>query len=1356
MIYEEFYIDGLEVDIKDVNIQTVRNTPYFGDLSKITQNTTLTITLPTTERNKAVMEYLNEHDAATDFPYKNHLANYIVDGVQMIRNGVISVLGDFEIQVVYGIDKTLYSTLNEKKLNEMEYTGLFVESSWLVDWNKGDGSTTKMFAPYKKYQYLNYIKGKRTSEVEIGGGIIYVKADVDPFFASDVDEMSQHPFVLASYILDAIGIVSGLPTDIFSKLKSRLTDIGLILPGNKDNYSKTITYTHSGNSFNSNKLFLGYGTFNGMFIKGNYDVLPQTGLMPFMEATIEFNLNLSITGSNNLQYVNSLLLVGSWFDPEIGAVKYDVLETIPHTSINSQYLTFTNVKVIYKVDATSFKYTAGISIMFGRATNKPLIYLLSYGSTISTTFKSEKSVYCFPDYLGNTFGRYNTVANLPEISALDFIKAICAYTGAFIGEDFDTYYLEQFKTNLTTGNVLNWSGRISNVVESEYKFNGSAQKNYIKFSNDENVADTKYILEVDDETLENEKDMFVLPFDSPYGGINKLSEFILYEQDVKGDETVDINTKSKVYFTLKLKPPYNEGDLWATVENRVTVYLLCTNSKEVNEDFERTDFITYPYRYTNGRFPSTPYVVGELAGVKGRAYICTFGRSSGTTQEGDFELYTEVNAKAVINSTILPPYNKGDIWIYSDNSGKTINRIANTSKSATEDYSDDDWDYTNNKQVFTQEEPTVPYFKGDTWYDSEKVYVANKDQFDAFDVDDWDLKIDSFKDYVDDFAKDSVYSPQEKKIHRVEWENRLKEKWELNTQATSFGITTEYTNFNSAFVALSTYLNGGTAWTTGIPLWLGTELTISQVITPSTFRAKWNDMYSTLAIVKNKIAQVAKEYDPFFIGGYNFIKNSNLAKGLVDGWTLENANNNEIVYNNGSNLPDGATHGYKFKPISGYGGIWYLRTALKIVAGKTYTLSFYVKADANCTMQYGDEGITRASISVTSTWQRVVQTFTASVSSNISFYSNSGSEYTYVTNFQLEAGSNVSDWNNNTDTKLSAFDYLAEAMTDEADFETVGGLALAKVILVRGSDTVIRGGFSGLETDDLLLWGGTYQDALDGVANVVIKKGGEFFLGGEQNRRKVEVTMQNLDTLENYIDRDMVGVTMYSISPKSNTILFKDVTINNYQVISELKLNGTSDSKEIVLSSDGILSLNLSTVQEIYENTEIQTINYLSSVWIRKIFDANGEPVSVYLYETSDQGSIEYDSQTPSNTIYGAKLVGSYYLEKGTYVIEAISKVIIPTYLIPTPPTNMNGAITASILWDSIGYTLSSSKTVLAANGFACVRDEYNYFYLSQAIGTQFLNGRGNMQWLSEDGTKGLRVTNEGVQKYNGSTWVTL
>lgn len=106
---------------------------------------------------------------------------------------------------------------------------------------------------------------------------------------------------------------------------------------------------------------------------------------------------------------------------------------------------------------------------------------------------------------------------------------------------------------------------------------------------------------------------------------------------------------------------------------------------------------------------------------------------------------------------------------------------------------------------------------------------------------------------------DNVLSAFEKPSERSRWNDIANEKSGITSQANTYGISTELTNYNNAFQSLATYLNNGTTWSTGVPIWLAdASLSTDTVIVGSTYRTNWNNYFSTRQTLLNAIYAKAK------------------------------------------------------------------------------------------------------------------------------------------------------------------------------------------------------------------------------------------------------------------------------------------------------------------------------------------------------------------------------------------------------------------------------------------------------------------------------------------------------------------
>jgi hypothetical protein len=124
-----------------------------------------------------------------------------------------------------------------------------------------------------------------------------------------------------------------------------------------------------------------------------------------------------------------------------------------------------------------------------------------------------------------------------------------------------------------------------------------------------------------------------------------------------------------------------------------------------------------------------------------------------------------------------------------------------------------------------------------------------------------------------DIAADSKLTPVEKQSVRAEWDTVYAERAGIRTQADGFSITAEKTAYDTAFQALGTYLNAGTAYTIGAtpPSWIADAgLSSTTDIVGATFRSNWAALYTARQALLNKIAaEAAKRADWANVSGAN-------------------------------------------------------------------------------------------------------------------------------------------------------------------------------------------------------------------------------------------------------------------------------------------------------------------------------------------------------------------------------------------------------------------------------------------------------------------------------------------------------
>ena len=191
------------------------------------------------------------------------------------------------------------------------------------------------------------------------------------------------------------------------------------------------------------------------------------------------------------------------------------------------------------------------------------------------TITTQKSFYYLTDETNYGIGRFDCIANLPDCTYMEYLQQLAIMSGGFISNDLDKdiriYYLDEIKSNLAAKNVYDWSGKIDIEKTGEYKFNSLAKKNYIKFNNSKDLTDRDTVIEITDDTIDVEKTLETLIFDSPLGAVDTKSEYILYEQDIK---EVTGDSANKTFLTETTVDdfetpdvPYKKGDVW--IENDI-------------------------------------------------------------------------------------------------------------------------------------------------------------------------------------------------------------------------------------------------------------------------------------------------------------------------------------------------------------------------------------------------------------------------------------------------------------------------------------------------------------------------------------------------------------------------------------------------------------------------------------------------------------------------------------------------------------------------------------------------------------------------------------------------------------------
>ncbi|MGG5759254.1 hypothetical protein ACQ3VF_26500, partial [Bacillus toyonensis] len=106
--------------------------------------------------------------------------------------------------------------------------------------------------------------------------------------------------------------------------------------------------------------------------------------------------------------------------------------------------------------------------------------------------------------------------------------------------------------------------------------------------------------------------------------------------------------------------------------------------------------------------------------------------------------------------------------------------------------------------------------------------------------------VDSALSSIADMSSDSLLTALEKRTLKKEWDTIVAEKPTLEAQATTYGITTEKTNFTNAYNTLNTFITP-----------LLSTLTTTSSADGNTLRTNFKNYYSTKALLLKKITDTA-------------------------------------------------------------------------------------------------------------------------------------------------------------------------------------------------------------------------------------------------------------------------------------------------------------------------------------------------------------------------------------------------------------------------------------------------------------------------------------------------------------------
>ena len=523
---EELYINGEAVDLKPDATTTLNyKSNLLGDISKITSSNSQTIQCPKTTRNRKIFDNPGAPAYVSDKRYNRYSARLVRNGIEIVRVGYAVLLSSsetYEIALYWGVMANFQAWVDKAaKLNELTGTEA-------LTWNANTTATT-----------LSQMKS-------IGYG--FAKYDCG---VSDTSLANFHPSATAWWILDKITKQAGFTFEMPSKYASALRAIAI----------PCLSRTASADSWNAEKLSgttLAMGAWRDDAQRSYFaliQVRSYTQILPIFQKDTVFSwypegllrriywTTFSTCGAQKMRIIyQDYAIVSSWCNDKT-VLTLDATKESDNTYRTAISFAIKGSSAGYYFDVDEVVDCSDFDSFFFRIDNLTEVdYTAGWEGTLEIIPQTEEMSYP---------SAFNIPCNLPEVTQIDFIKAICGMLGIFAVPDpanvnnLKFVSLDTLQEN--KAQACDWSDKFvrSNDDEpktTEYKINDYCRNNYFKYKEDDTVStNADGNLKIDSEVLDAEKTVITLPF-APSDG----STIRHYELDDDGTAVDTVQVKDRI------------------------------------------------------------------------------------------------------------------------------------------------------------------------------------------------------------------------------------------------------------------------------------------------------------------------------------------------------------------------------------------------------------------------------------------------------------------------------------------------------------------------------------------------------------------------------------------------------------------------------------------------------------------------------------------------------------------------------------------------------------------------------------------------------------------------------------------
>ena len=544
---QQLYIDGQLADIaEDTNVTFSIVSNLLTGAADFKGNRSLTIALPATVRNRSIINMAQVVQGGGSYPYTFHNVDYYRNGVAIIQGGIgrlVSATPDkLNIAIVWGVRTAVEALLgSDKTLASLPTTAAirFHNASEVTDYEDAlvddvfyAAMDTELHEGENAYYHTHVVIGSDT----------YNYTEEQPASAL------LHPSVRMNWILslmesqygvhiewgDAMDDIDRMIVPLVKKIPNDTTyNYGFTASTSEPNGGNKIRFsiTHASPIISQSvpevltcaTAFTGLAKYSLVLYINEADLVPVS--RPIMRAKYGYSIGL---------------LVGS---------------TWHWCPIMPEGYTFLADKI------TGGRLTLYVSGYLNIEMAVDDVLMLAIGTTRNGIFDPNTAgdihVQGGPLFIAEIIGKENEVqpdqmfpveGNLPDIKPIDLVKFLAAVTGVFPvqASTTDTLIMCPVSDVFDWNRIVDWSGRLLSptarpvAANKAYAVDGWAQRNWWKWKDDDTVlGNYDGSIDVDDETLENDRDVVTFPFAATDG-----NNVPLYTKEVKQGGVVETKYKA--------------------------------------------------------------------------------------------------------------------------------------------------------------------------------------------------------------------------------------------------------------------------------------------------------------------------------------------------------------------------------------------------------------------------------------------------------------------------------------------------------------------------------------------------------------------------------------------------------------------------------------------------------------------------------------------------------------------------------------------------------------------------------------------------------------------------------------------